>query len=177
MLRVLTFIEINPHRHSLHNLDVISRGVFGRQQAEPLTSRRGDTLDVAVVFPPAISINGYDGVLAHAHFLQLRLLEISRDPDIFKRHDGQQRLAGLHDFPWLDGLLADHASLGRPYRRVLQVQLCLVERRLGLLHSSLSRFRLGAGDGYLLWTNSRAADLRLRHGEHGPGLFHAALRH
>src|ERR1700675_860698 len=92
MVRVLARVEANPHRQSLYDLDVVAGGVFWRQQAVELARRAGNSLDVAVVVAPcSIDVN-LDG-LAATHLTQLRLAEISGDPDIVERNDGKQLLA------------------------------------------------------------------------------------
>src|SRR2546426_12085309 len=79
-LGALPLLESDFHRHALHHLDVVTRGVLGREQAELRSARPGDALDVAIVFAPVgVDVN-LDG-LAGSHVLELSLFEISRYPD------------------------------------------------------------------------------------------------
>src|ERR1700735_516053 len=105
MVRILTRVEANPHRQSLHDLDVVAGRVFGRQQTIEFASRPGQAFDVAVVVASgSIDVNRYG--LAAMHLVQLRLAKVSGDPDIVERNDAKQLFARLHALAYLHGLVA-----------------------------------------------------------------------
>ena len=87
--------------------------------------------------------------------LQLRLLEVRRDPHVAERHERQQRLPGLHDLPGFDRLAADDAGRRRGDARALQIQLRLRERGRRLLHARLGHRGAGARDLHLLRRRAR----------------------
>src|SRR5271156_6293012 len=130
MVRILARVEANSHRQSLHDLDVIAGGVFGRQQAVEFTSRARQPFDIALV-------NTFGGVdvnrdrLAAVHPAQLCLAKISGDPDVAERNHSEQLLAWLHALSYLYRLVIDYSGGGRD-------DVCITQVKLGLIQRSLS---------------------------------------
>src|SRR5439155_13757271 len=113
MLGVLSGVKDDFDRHPLHDLDIIASCVFGRQDAELLTGRRGDGVHAPVKFSPAKRVHGDVGPLARPHVFELGLLEVGDDPDILPRNDGEERLSERNDLTDLHGFLADPTAHGR----------------------------------------------------------------
>src|SRR5579862_388338 len=95
MLRVLPFFEKYLYRNSLHDLDVIPRGIFRRQQAVACATGAGDAIDVSIV-SASISVNRDLHVLARPHFCHLGFFEIGSYPNVLtiEGSDGHELLPG-----------------------------------------------------------------------------------
>src|ERR1700691_1773344 len=120
MACVLSGVEPNPHRQSLHNLDVVAGGVFWRQQALHFAGRPRHAFDVArVVASESVDVNGYR--LAAMHSAQLRLAKISSNHDVVKGLDREQLLSWLQALADFNGLVADDSSGRGDYVRITQV--------------------------------------------------------
>src|SRR5579885_422282 len=141
MLRVLPAIEADAHWNALHDLDIVSAGVFGRQQAERLAGGAGNALDITSVTAPAVGIDRDPGALAGPHVAHLGLLKESGRPDVVQTDDRQQRLAGLDVLPDFGASLVGDSVDRRDHRRVLKIQTRLLDSRLGLLDAGVG----GAG--------------------------------
>src|ERR1700735_1509293 len=74
-------VKINPHRHALHNLYVVSSCVFRGQEAEDRSCTSANVGDVRLP-AAAISIQLDFDSLPRAHVGELGLLEVRGDPDI-----------------------------------------------------------------------------------------------
>src|ERR1700685_1577360 len=94
MVAVFSWLENDLHRDSLDDFDVVAGGVFRRQQTEGWAGGPGDAVDVAVQNSTA-GVDMNPGFLTNAHVPQLGFLEVGSDPDIIKRHNGEQLLPGL----------------------------------------------------------------------------------
>src|SRR5437016_482302 len=81
MLGIFAGLENELHGNALHDLHIIAGRVLGRQKTELRAGRRGDALDVDVVYPSAVSIDGHRAGLSGMHLRELRLLEIAGNPD------------------------------------------------------------------------------------------------
>src|SRR5205823_5901933 len=73
---VLSRLEDDLDRHALHHLDVISGGVFRRQDAELLARSGGERIHVAAELPPAKLVHGNLRPLAGPNVLELIFLEV-----------------------------------------------------------------------------------------------------
>ena len=59
MVRIFTWVEANPDRQSLHDLDVIAGRVFGRQQTVEFAGRAGQAFDITLVVESGcVDMNG-----------------------------------------------------------------------------------------------------------------------
>src|ERR1700723_199099 len=88
MIAVLAFFEDELHRDALHYFYVISRGVFGRQQAGARAAGTGDAVHVGFV-GAAVGVHFNFRGLAGPHVLQLRFFVVCGDPDFVERNDGE----------------------------------------------------------------------------------------
>ena len=140
MLGQLLRIQLDAHRHALHDLDPVAAGVLRRQQRERAAGAEAEAGDLAVVFDiAAVEVGMHFDRLADAHLGQLGFLEVGFHPDLFQRHDGHQRRARLHALAQLHLALGDVAGHRRDDRRALQVQIGLAQLRSGGLHLRLLR--------------------------------------
>src|SRR5262245_17600064 len=122
MLRILTGIEADANGNALHDLDVVAGGVVGRQQAESRARRRGEAFDFSVERLAAVRVGANGHTLAGTNVLDLRLLEIGRDPHPLEWDQRHQRLTRLNQLTDFDALLADR-SLDRSLDgRVLEIE-------------------------------------------------------
>ena len=120
-------IEDNLHRDALHDLDVITGGIFGRQQTEARAARSRDRIDVTLVgFVGRIHVNV--DPQAGLHLAKLRFLEIRGYPEIFfiERNDAHHLLPHLHVLPYFDRAVADRSADRRNHLGVLEIQFRLV---------------------------------------------------
>src|SRR6188472_2300842 len=76
VLRILTRIEHDLHRHALDDLDVVPGRVFRREQAEAGPGGGGQAVDLALEDSPAECVHLDGGPLAVAHLGELGLLEV-----------------------------------------------------------------------------------------------------
>src|SRR5271157_1076959 len=106
MVGVLTRLEADAYRQSLHHFDVIAGGVFRRHQAVLLAARTADAFDITLVVA-ANRIDVNRRALAGPHPANLRLLKIGGDPDVVERNDREEQLTRLHAFSILDGFFPD----------------------------------------------------------------------
>jgi hypothetical protein len=172
VLGVLALVEHDLHRHALHDLHVVARRVLRGQQAE-LRARGGrHAVDVAAVLLAAVGIHGDRRGLARAQLDELVLLEVRGDPDVLERDDRQQRLAGLHDLAQLRRAFAHDTGDRRLDGGVLEVELRLSHRGLGLRDLRLGRRGMSTHDRDLLWPGARLAQPRLGCGNRLLGLLH-----
>src|SRR5690606_11946464 len=97
MLGQLLRVQLDPHRHALHDLDPVARGVLRRQQRERAAGTQAERGDLALVADAAAVQVGLDlDRLADAHARQLGLLEVGLHPHLLQRHHGHQGGARLH---------------------------------------------------------------------------------
>src|SRR4029077_659227 len=123
---VLAGLEIDANRNTLYDLDVVSGGVFGRQQAELGTAGAADTFHFAAVFA-AVGVHAELDQLSRLHAAELRLFEVGCHPDVIDRHHSQQLPAGRDVLPDLHGLFADNPANGSDDGAITQVELRLIE--------------------------------------------------
>ena len=118
-LGVLARLEPDSHGQTLYDFHVITGCIFRRKQAEPRSSGAAQRINVAAVAAPGcIGADGYR--LSRLHFLQLRLFEISRDPEVIHRNNREQLLARLDPLACFHGLASDDTAYRRKgfwYRR------------------------------------------------------------
>src|SRR5262245_18517497 len=82
VVRILAGLEVDLHRDALHHLHEVPGGILGRQHAELCAGRAGDAAHVAVEVPSTERVDRDPGLLARAHGLELRFLEVGGDPDL-----------------------------------------------------------------------------------------------
>src|SRR5579885_2389398 len=93
MFGILTGVEFDAHRQTLHHLDIIAGRVFCGQQTEPIAARARQVSNVAaVVAAERIDVDG--DLLAAMHAGELCLLEVCGHPDLVGFRYEHQRLAG-----------------------------------------------------------------------------------
>src|SRR2546425_10052917 len=170
MCGIFSLIKNQLDGNSLNDLDVIPGGVLGRQQTELCACRRRYAVDVDFVYPSAICIDRYGSRLSRMHLGQLRLLEISSDPDIFQRNDRHQRLAGLNNLSQFYGLFADCSRNRRLNSGVFQIQAGLLERGFRELHAGFGRLSLRLRDRNLFRSGFSSLSLGLSLLQVGLGL-------
>src|ERR1700735_63745 len=135
VIGILSWVELDSHRQALHHLHVVAGRVFGRQQAEAIAARTRQVPDVALV----VATEGIDvdaDALATMHPRELRLLEISSDPDVVGLGHEHERLSGFDPRAKLDSASAYDAVSGRVNFRVAEVKIGLIQCGLSGLHSS-----------------------------------------
>src|SRR5438270_1122716 len=103
-------VQMNAHRDTLHHFREVAGRVVRRQQRELRPGGRRQALDVAAEMHPLVRIYRDVGGITGRHVSRLGLLEIRRDPYVLERHDGHQRLAGLHQLAQFHSLLGDDAG-------------------------------------------------------------------
>src|ERR1700739_2302315 len=125
-------IENNLYGNALHDLDVVSGGVFRREQAKHRAGGSGNGINVP---DKGLTVGvGFDvSLLARLHIAQLRFLEIGSDPNVLEGHDHQKTLAGLHDLAVFDGLMSGNTVHRSEYLAVAEVELSGVEGRARLI--------------------------------------------
>src|SRR5882724_1302924 len=165
---LLNRIEHDLHRNPLHNLHVISRRVFRRQQTQHCARRPCNRVHMPVQ-RFSVRIHFYFRFLSRLHLLQLRLFEIRRHPNVLQRHDNQQSLSLLHYLPDFHLLVRHNAVHRRRNRRVFHIQLRRFHRCPRLLH-----FRNLCCRIRLLHRHLLRIGLRGRHA--GMSLLHPSLR-
>src|SRR5580704_10058930 len=79
--------QIDADRNALDDLNVVSSGVLRRKEAQNGAGCAADLRDLAVVFAAAVGIDADFYVLALAHVLKLRFLEVRGNPDVVKRNE------------------------------------------------------------------------------------------
>src|SRR5208282_578507 len=123
----LVLVEYDLHRYALHNFDVIAGGVFGREQAEARTAGASDGIDMPLV-GLAVRIHRDVSRQTWLHLLELRLLEVRRDPEVAfaERNNLHHLLAGLHVLTDLNGAVADDSADRRHDFRVRKVEFRLL---------------------------------------------------
>ena len=84
-------VENDLHRHALDDLDIVAGGVLGGQQRERRPRSRLDAGDMAAHGAVRISVDFERDRLAGPHVVELRLLEIRRDPDRVRYEHGEVR--------------------------------------------------------------------------------------
>src|SRR5690606_18214252 len=78
-------IQLDPHRHALHDLDPVARGVLRRQQRERAAGAEAEAGDLALVADAAAVQVGPDlDRLADAHAPQLGFLEVGLYPHLLQ---------------------------------------------------------------------------------------------
>jgi hypothetical protein len=127
--RIQRIVEHDLDRNALHHLDVVSRGILRRQQAEGRAAAALEAVDMAVEGLVGIGVYADFDRLADAHLGKLRFLEIGGDPDV-ERHQRRQRLSDLHVVTRRDVLVRDGAGLGGEDLRVGEVEPRLLHLRL-----------------------------------------------
>src|SRR5258705_2335864 len=120
----------NADRHTLHDLREVAGRVVRREQRELGAGRRADALHLALRRHAAVRVDLDLDVLADAQVVQLRLLEVRRDPHAGVGHDGEERLPRLHQLAHLDLLPRHDAGHRGRHSRVGELKRCIVARRL-----------------------------------------------
>src|SRR5215467_7826255 len=89
VLGVLALFEYDLDRNPLHNFDVVSCGILGRQEAEEGPGGPADAENMTLI-GATVRVNRDSGGLSGPHALELRLLEVGRYPDVLavERDDG-----------------------------------------------------------------------------------------
>src|SRR5229473_7148502 len=83
VILVFSRIKDNFYRNALNDFYVITRCIFRREQAEERTGGSGNAVYMTLKCLPA-RIHMDVGFLANFHLPQLRLFEISGDPDFIQ---------------------------------------------------------------------------------------------
>src|SRR6202012_50325 len=78
-LRIEPLVDDDLHRHTLHDLDEIAGGVFGREGRELRARTELDAVDVPFEAKMRVGIDADFDMLPRPHVGQLALLEIGRD--------------------------------------------------------------------------------------------------
>src|SRR5262245_33113772 len=104
MFRILAGVEVDLHRDTLDDFHEVTGGVLRWQQAELRAGRGGDAVDVRFERAASKGVDGNIRLLPGAHGLQLRLLEVRRDPRVIEVYEREEGLARLNHLPWLDAL-------------------------------------------------------------------------
>ncbi len=133
--------ELDPYRQPLDDFHKIAGRILRRQQGERLPRPHRETSDPALEFVlAAVHIDFAHGPLPNPQIGQLRLFEISVDPNLGERPHRHQALALLHVVAWIDVAprddavdLAQHVAIAEIQLGLLQIALRLQELRLGLL--------------------------------------------
>ena len=129
--RELLWIERNPDRNALNDLDPIPRGVLRRQQRKRRSRARAESRYFPVVLDlAAIKVRRQRDGLTDAHRRQLRLFEIRVDPHLVERNDRHQRRPRTDPLSELHGTLGDESGYRcRQHRsRISQVRIAHVGR-------------------------------------------------
>jgi hypothetical protein len=109
VLRVLIRVKANPDWQSLHNFDKVATCIFRWQQAEQRARGSGKVLNRSfVISTERIHVDSHR--FSRTHVLELRFFEIRRHPDVLKRNNGEQALAGLNPLAELDRFAANNSA-------------------------------------------------------------------
>ena len=85
---------MNTGRKTLHDLDVVSAGVFWRKEAKERSGGSSHVFDAAAITTAeTVNVDRYQ--FAGVHPLELGLFKVCGDPDVIDGNDREQRLAGL----------------------------------------------------------------------------------
>src|SRR6266851_2086237 len=160
MLSILILIEPNSHGEPLHDFHVVSGRVLWRKQTEKRTGRAWKTLYFPLVVPSE-SVDANCHKLARPHPFELRLFEVSGDPDVVPWNNDEQALSRLDAVTELDRFSSNHAADRSVNLRVAEIELSSVQVGAGLLQMPRGRFRLGPGVANLLRSDAGGFDLRL----------------
>ena len=134
--------KVDADRNPLHNFYIIAGGVFRREQAQHGARCAPNLSDLSLIgFAGGVDLN-VNG-LAGRHVAQLRLLEVGRDPQIFKRNQGKQVLADGNVLVNFNALASDDAGSRSDNPGIAEVEFGLIKLSLGLGH--LGQSGLGAG--------------------------------
>src|SRR3546814_14966368 len=99
MLGQLLWIELDPYRHSLHDLDPVAAGVLRRQQRERAARAHAAARARSVVrHVAAVQVAMHLDRLADSPLLPLGFLELCLPPHLFSRtphHPLRSRLTAL----------------------------------------------------------------------------------
>src|SRR5580698_8349047 len=157
--------QIDADRDTLDDLDIVSSGIFRRKEAQNGAGCAADLRDLAIVFAAAVGIDADFYVLALAHMLELRFLEVGGNPDVVKRDERCHILADADVLADLDTLFRDNAGGRGDDRGVAEVELGLVERGASLLHLRSRLVCTGSLDGHLLRPGFGVSERCLRGGD------------
>jgi len=102
-----------------------------------------------------VNFNGLPG----PHVRELRLLKVCCHPDVVQGHDFQHFLADAHVLTNFNGFLSNDSRHWRANDRVAEIQLCLGEFGLALLHLRICGIGPGDGQRYLLGRSLRSSQI------------------
>src|SRR5262249_8169550 len=123
----LVGIELDPHRHALHDLDPVAGGVLRRDGGE---GRAGTAREAGhhAVIPHLLAVQVRVDLdrLPDADHVELAFLEVRVDVYLRKRHHREQRRAGLDLLADLHRAACNHAVDRRANHGALEVHLRLV---------------------------------------------------
>src|SRR5204863_1646421 len=102
--------QLDANGQPLHDLDEVARRVLRRQKRERLTGAHREAGDASFVFAAAaVHIDLAAHALADPQVGELRLLEISVDPNLADGPDRHQALTDLHVIAGIDAAPRDDA--------------------------------------------------------------------
>src|SRR5262249_18067682 len=110
--RVESIVDQDLDRNTLDDLDEVAGGVFRWKGGEARAGAELNAVDVTGELKIRMRVHRDVHLLAGAHAVELRFLEVGSDPDV-RRYDGKNCLAGLHIVPLLDIPLGNPAVLRR----------------------------------------------------------------
>jgi hypothetical protein len=171
---VLARFENDLYGNPLHNSYVVAGGILRGMQAEERARCPRYAVHVTLE-SPAGRVHMNLGLLSDPHVLELRLLEVGRDPNFIERHNSNELLPRLNVQPDNDGFIHFTSDRSEGFR-VLEVQLGLFEQCAPLLNVSDRRTRASPCRRHLLRSGLRR--LVVRHGLHqtAPRLLRELLR-
>jgi hypothetical protein len=145
----LRAIEIDSHRHPLHDLYVVSGRVFRGQQAEHGT---GPAPEVGYVCFPAtaVRIDLYLDWLTGFHVLKLRFFEVGRHPDIVEGNDVHEFLSDAHVLADFGSFPPNNSVHGRADHGIAETEFSLIQLGLALIYLCLGSVGFGTDHGNLL---------------------------
>src|SRR5450631_3036851 len=132
-------IKRDSDRQALYHLDPVAGGILRRDERKSRAGAATDAHDFAVIFDGAtVEVGGQYRRFADMDVAQLRLFIVGAHVQRCNRHDGHQRLAGLHLLADLHGILDDD-----PVDRGCDARARHIE--LGLRKLGTRRLDLGIG--------------------------------
>src|ERR1043166_7185283 len=137
--RELIGVQLDSHRHALHHLDPVAGGVLRRDGGEGRAGAAGEPgHHAAILHLLAVQVGTHFHLLADAHLVELAFLEVGGDVRLRRRHNREQRRAGLYLLPDLHRATRPHAVDRRADHRAFQIHPGLVA-----LGSCKRHFRVG----------------------------------
>ena len=121
--------DADAHRYSLHHLDPIAAGIFGRQQRKARRRRRADAVDGAAPLLARIAVDLDRRLLSGLDVGQFGFLWAGLNPDVIGRDDVERGCGGGKVLARLKRRHVGHnAGKRRAHHRVRQLARCLVAR-------------------------------------------------